>query len=165
MKKLTEERVVELIEEYTTIKKEIGNWDKDKTTKTVLHEHGVDLVLVGGKRHSERFFIECKGKSYAKSAKSINKEGWLVALGQLITRMDTKRLTKSKDGTINGINRAYKYGLGLYWESAQVALRRIPKEAAEVLNQHIFAVTDNGKVTYFTPSQFGKSDYPDELFE
>ena len=74
-KKLTEERIVELIEEYTTIEKKIGNWDKGRTKKTDLHEHGVDLKLVGGKRHSERFFIECKGKSYAKSAKSIKKAG------------------------------------------------------------------------------------------
>ena len=93
----------------------------------------------------------------------INKEGWLVALGQLITRMDTKRLTKSKDGTINGINRAYKYGLGLYWESAQVALRRIPKEAAEVLNLYIFSVNDKEIVKYFKPSDFGK-DHPKEDF-
>ena len=51
---------------------------------------------------------------------------------------------------------AYKYGLGLCWESAQVALRRIPKEAAEVLCLHIFAVNDDGEVIYFTPSMFGK---------
>lgn len=81
--------------------------------------------------------------------------------------MNTKKLTKSKkDGkTITGINRAYKYGLGLYWVSAQVALRRIPKEVAQVLNLHIFAINNKGEVKYFTPSQFGKPSYPDELFE
>ena len=81
--------------------------------------------------------------------------------------MNVKRFSVSrKDGkTITGINRAYKYGLGLYWESAQVALRRIPKEAAEVLNLHIFAINDKGEVKYFTPGQFGKDSYPDELFK
>ena len=105
-----------------------------------------------------------KGKSYAKSARSVNREGWLNALGQIITRMDVKRYSKAKDGSgISSINRAYKYGLGLYWESAQVALRRIPKEAAEVLGLHIFSVNDNGDVKFFTPSMFGK-DYPKEYF-
>ena len=71
----------------------------------------------------------------------------------------------TKDGLgISGINHAYKYGLGLYWESAQVALRRIPKEIAMVLCLHIFAVNDEGVVKYFTPSQFGK-EYPVESFK
>lgn len=86
------------------------------------------------------------------------------ALGQIITRMDVKRYSISKtDRKISGINHAYKYGLGLYWESAQVALRRIPKEIAEVLCLHIFSVNDKGKVKYFTPSKFGK-DYSNEEF-
>lgn len=70
--------------------------------------------------------------------------------------MNVKRYSISKeDGKITGINYAYKYGLGLYWESAQVALRRIPKEIAEVLCLHIFSVNDDGEVKYFTPSKFG----------
>lgn len=71
--------------------------------------------------------------------------------------MDVKRYSVSReDGRISRINHAYKYGLGLYWESAQVALRRIPKEVAEVLCLHIFSVNDKGEVKYFTPSKFGK---------
>ena len=120
---LNEEFIVEQIIDFM-IKKENGNWHEEKVTKSDLHKHGVDIKLVGGKRNSEYFFIECKGKSYGK--------------------------------TITGINHAYKYGLGLYWESAQVALRRIPKEIAEVLCLHIFAVNDKGDVKYFTPSKFGK---------
>ncbi len=166
MNKIDETYVAKQIIKFMENKKD-GNWHHEKTKKTNLHEHGPDIVLIGGKRNSEYFMIECKGKSYAKSAKSINKEGWLTALGQIITRMDVKRFSVSrKDGkTITGINRAYKYGLGLYWESAQVALRRIPKEAAEVLNLHIFAINDKGEVKYFTPSQFGKDSYSDELFK
>ena len=160
---LTEEFIVEKIIEFM-INKEDGNWHEERVQKSDLHKHGVDIKLVGGKRNSEYFFIECKGKSYAKSAKSANKEGWLNALGQIITRMDVKRFTMSKDGScISGINHAYKYGLGLYCESAQVALRRIPKEIAEVLCLHIFSVNDKGEVRYFTPSKFGKK-YPDEIF-
>ena len=161
--KLTEEVIVEKIIDFM-INKTDGNWHEEKVKKSELHNHGVDIKLVGGKRNSEYFYIECKGKSYAKSARSINREGWLNALGQLITRMKVKRYSISKNETgISGINRAYKYGLGLYWESAQVALRRIPKEIAIVLNLHIFAVNDNKEVKYFTPSKFGK-EYKKEDF-
>ena len=131
---------------------------------TPLHTHGVDIKLIGGKRNSEYFFIECKGKSYAKSAASVNNEGWLNALGQVVTRMNVKRHSKSKlDNQALTINRAYKYGLGLYWKTAQVALRRIPKEIAIVLNLHIFSVNDDGVVKYFTPSKFGKK-YDNNMF-
>jgi len=112
--------------------------------------------MVGGKSNGERFFIECKGKSYAKSADSINKEGWLNALGQIITRMDSKRIISS--GVHKGEpNRAYKYGLGLCWESARVALRRIPGEIAKTLNLYVFSVYDDGFVKQWTPKDFGKS--------
>ena len=163
-KHITEEFVVDQIIDFM-LKKENGNWHEEKVEKSDLHKHGVDIKLVGGKRNSEHFYVECKGKSYAKSASSINKEGWLNALGQIITRMDVKRFSMSRDGSgISGINHAYKYGLGLYWESAQVALRRIPKEIAMVLCLHIFAVNDKGRVKYFTPSQFGK-EYTIEVFK
>lgn len=154
--KINEQFIVNKVIEFM-LNKENGNWHEDKVYKSELYQHGVDIKLVGGKRNSEYFYIECKGKSYAKSASSLNKEGWLNALGQIITRMDVKRYCISKEnGKISGINHAYKYGLGLYWQSAQVALRRIPKEIAEVLCLHIFSVNDDGKVKYFTPSKFGK---------
>ena len=160
---ITEQFVVNKIIEFM-INKQNGNWHEEKVKKSELHKHGVDIKLVGGKRNSEYFYIECKGKFYAKAAKSINREGWLNALGQIITRMDVKRYSISKeDGRISGINHAYKYGLGLYWESAQVALRRIPREVAEVLCLHIFSINDDGEVKYFTPSMFGK-EYNKEDF-
>ncbi len=51
------------------------------------------------------FYIECKKESLIqKSAKSINREGWLNALGQIITRMDVKKdiLFIKDDGRISG---------------------------------------------------------------
>ena len=150
--RITETFIVEKIKEFL-INKERGNWHEEKTKTSDLHGHGADIVMTGGSKNGERFIIECKGKSYAKSAKSINKEGWLNALGQVITRMHTKRIISS--GVQKGnINRAYKYGLGLYKESAQVALRRIPKEVAKVLNLYIFSCDDKGNIEMFTPSQF-----------
>lgn len=157
---LSEEKIVELIKNYLFTQE--GNWHEDKSTIAELHQHGVDICLVGGQRNGERFYIECKGKSEAAHSASINKEGWLNALGQIVTRMDTPRVIQR--GKCKGdINRASKYGLGLYWVGAQVALRRIPKEIASVLNLHIFAVNDKGKVTHFTPSQFGVK-HKDEEF-
>lgn len=161
--KITEEYIVNKITDFME-NKEDGNWHHEKTVKSELHKHGVDIKLVGGKRNSEYFYIECKGKSYAKSSASINKEGWLNALGQIITRMDVSRYYKNDTGKISGINRAYKYGLGLYWESAEVALRRIPKEIAEVLNLYIFSVNDNGEVKQFSPSKFEKKYSKEDFF-
>lgn len=118
-----------------------------KPRESDLHGHGPDLYLTDGanKNKARRFIIECKGKSYAKSASSINKEGWLNALGQLITRMSVKP------------NTSYKYGLGLPTEGAVVALRRIPWQVAKALNLHIFAVDDDGVVTQYSPKDFRKA--------
>ena len=162
MVSLKEKDIVEKVINYLKHKKD-GNWHSDKIKKSNLHGHGSDIMLVGGSTNGERFIIECKGKSEAKSSKTINKECWINALGQIITRMDVKRYVM-KNGNYS-INRAYKYGLGLYWKSAQVALKRIPKNIAQVLNLYIFSVNDNGIVKQFTPSQFGRKEYPDELFK
>lgn len=152
MEQITEEVVVREIKGFL-INKKNGSWHEEKVKESKLHGHGVDIMLVGGKRNSEYFFIECKGKSYSKSAKSVNKEGWLNALGQIITRMTTSRVIKS--GVKKGEpNCAYKYGLGLCKEGAEVALKRIPKEIAKTLNLYIFSVDEEGVVEMFTPSQF-----------
>lgn len=153
MEKIDEDYVIDRIIDYL-LTKERGNWHKEKLTRADLHTHGVDIAICGGKNGNEHFYIECKGKSYSeneKSRKAINNEGWLNALGQLITRMKVKS------------NGAYKYGLGLYWEGAQKALKRIPRNVAMTLNIHIFSVNDDGKVKQFTPGMFGKS-YSKETF-
>src|SRR6266511_5446749 len=74
-----------------------------------LHEKGCDLVLRDefNKNKARRFLIECKGKSYSKSARSVNETVWLYALGQLMTRMSV--IAKY----------AYNYGLGLPEVSAR----------------------------------------------
>jgi hypothetical protein len=146
--KLTEKVITDIIRLYLENKVD-GNWHADKTRQADLHTHGADLIMVGGKRNSEYFIIECKGKSYSASAKSVNKEGWLNALGQLVTRMDVERMDKS-----GRINRAYKYGLGLPKEGAEVALRRIPHKIARTLNLYIFSISDNCGVKMYTPKDF-----------
>lgn len=152
--KITEEFIVNRIKDFL-VNKEKGNWHEEKVRVSPLHGHGPDLVLVGGQHDGEKFVIECKGKSYAKSARSANSEVWLVALGQIITRMDTNRVIKS--GKNKGEpNRAYKYGLGLCKQAASVALKRIPKGVAKTLNLYVFSCDDEGNIEMFTPSQFKK---------
>lgn len=159
---LREPEITELVKQYLFTH---GCWKEEKSKTADLHQHGVDIRLVGAKDNGARFFIECKGKSHAKSEKarnSINKEGWLNALGQIVTRMNTKRILTSEK-SCGQVNRAYNYGLGLYWVGAQVALRRIPRAIADVMNLHIFAVNDKKEVKHFTPSDFGKEHSDDEF--
>ena len=105
VEKLTEKVIVQCVRDFLLCKTD-GNWHEEKTREAGLHGHGPDLILVGGKRNSEYFIIECKGKSYAASAGSVNRESWLNALGQLVTRMDTERVIQT--GKCRGrINRAY----------------------------------------------------------
>ena len=153
--KITETLVVDKIIEYLVNSREKGRWKLEKTRRSDLHGHGPDIVMTGGTKNGERFIIECKGKSYSKSARAINSEGWLNALGQIITRMNTQRIINS--GKTKGrVNYAYKYGLGLCKKSAEIALNRIPKQVAKVLNLHIFSCDDEGNIEMFTPSQFKK---------
>jgi len=109
-----------------------------------LHEKGCDIVVTSSrnKNKATRFYIEVKGKSYAKSAKSVNETIWLYALGQILTRMSV--IAKH----------AYKYGLGLPEVSAQKALKRIPWQAARHLCLYIFSVDDKGAVTEYSPKDF-----------
>ena len=161
---LTELTIVKLVKDFL-INKPNGNWHEKTVRMAGRHEHGPDLVLAGGKRNSEYFIIECKKKSYSNSSASVNRECWLNALGQLVTRMETERVIQ-KGKTKGRINRAYKYGLGLYWVSAQVALRRIPPKIANTLNLYIFSVYDDGWVRMWTPKDFKRSDsYPEDDFK
>jgi hypothetical protein len=146
---LNEDIITNVVREFLE-GKEDGNWHAEKTKQAKLHSHGEDLHLIGGKRNSEYFIIECKGKSYAKSSKSIDETVWLYALGQLITRMTVKRVNET--GTLN---RAYKYGIGLHEDSAKIARRRIPHEIAKTLNLYIFSVDNDKKVTMYSPSEIG----------
>ena len=153
-KKLNENAIVDCVVDFL-VNKPDGNWHVEKIKEKRGHQHGPDLILTGGSHNGERFIIECKGRSYAKSANPINKEGWLNALGQLVTRMNTARTIKTGE-TRGRINRAYKYGLGLYWVGAQVALRRIPHEIAKTMNLYILSVYDDGFVKQWSPKDFGK---------
>ena len=139
MTKISEKFIIERIKKYLA-----PQWQV--VTEKDLHEKGCDLVLkdVFNKYEARRFLIECKGKSYAKSARAVNETIWLYALGQLVSRM--KVIAKH----------AYKYGLGLPKVSAEKALHRIPWQAARLLCLYIFSVDDNGKIREYSPRDFKK---------
>ena len=122
-------------------------WDYNVKTKG-LHEKGCDIIVTSSrnKNKATRFYIEVKGKSYSKSAKSVNETIWLYALGQIVTRMSVIA------------RHAYKYGLGLPEVSAKIALRRIPWQVARHLCLHIFSVDENGLVTEYSPKNFKKNE-------
>jgi len=136
---ISEKFVIEKIKEHLKPQWEV-------VAQKDLHEKGCDLVLkdVFNKHEARRFYIECKGKSYAKSARAVNETVWLYALGQLVSRMKV------------WARHAYKYGLGLPEVSADKALRRIPAEAAKHLCLYIFSVDDKGKVKEYSPKDFKK---------
>ena len=82
--KITEDFVQKRIEGYLYKK----GWNYNLKSKSG-REHGCDIVVSDGnnKNKARRFYIECKGKSYARSAKSIADTNVLFCLGQLVTRM------------------------------------------------------------------------------
>jgi hypothetical protein len=112
-----------------------NNWGRNYIEKET-HEQGVDIRVCHNK-YSRYFFIETKGESSAKSAKSVKETAFVYSLGQIITRM--------KVGSAR-----YYYGLGLPTSSAIIATRRIPWQVAKKLLLFIFSVDGNGKVKRYS---------------
>lgn len=158
---LNEPYIVEKVKMFLLNKKK-WNRHEEKIKISPLHWHGPDIRIVWWKNNWEVFIIECKWKSYAKNSKTINKECWVHALWQIVTRIEKKRTIQNwKYKWV--ISRASKYWLWLYRISAQVALRRIPKNIAQTLNLYIFSCNDSWEIKQFSPKDFWK-DYPDKAF-
>ncbi len=68
--RLTETVIVKRVKGFL-INKPNGNWHDHTAREAGLHGHGPDLVLTGGRRNSEYFIVECKGRSYAQSAEEM----------------------------------------------------------------------------------------------
>ncbi len=110
-------------------------WDRGLRKKETA-EHGVD-IKVRHNRYSRYFFIETKGESTSKSAKSVREVAFVYSLGQIITRMKT------------GAARYY-YGIGLPEVVARIARRRIPWQVAKKLLLYVFSVNNQGKVKQYS---------------
>lgn len=128
---LTERFVRRAIIDYLSRK----GWDRGLREKETA-EHGVD-IKVRHNRYSRYFFIETKGESTSKSAKSVRETAFVYSLGQIITRMKT------------GAARYY-YGIGLPEAVARIASRRIPWQIAKKLLLYVFSVNIEGKVKQYS---------------
>jgi hypothetical protein len=60
-------------------------WDRSLREKETA-EHGVD-IRVRHNQYSRYFYIETKGASSSKSARSVSETSFVYCLGQIITRM------------------------------------------------------------------------------
>ena len=159
--RLDEEFIVERVKSFL-LNKEKWNRHEEKMKISLLHWHWPDIRIAWWNNNGETFTVECKWKSYAKNSKTINKEVWIHALWQIITRIEKERIIQSWKYKWD-INRADKYWLWLYRVSAQVALRRIPKNIAKTLNLYIFSCNDKWEIKQFSPKDFWQ-DRPDEKF-
>lgn len=113
--------------------------DFNKPVKpTGLREHGVDIKMKH-KKYGSYYLVECKGDP---SEKVKNSEGWRSsamnsALGQIITRMHTKR--QSNYG-------GYSYGIAFPYSFKKRALQKVPYYVCRKLKLTIFLVNEKGDV-------------------
>lgn len=136
-KLLSEDFVQEKVIDYLTSQ----GWSTSLKAKT-LKEHGVD-IKVRINKFSRYFLIECKGDASpkAKYPRSHREVHFNLALGQIITRMQTDRARGYKYG--------YKYGVGYPASFKDMVLRRLPYDVCDKLNLYIFFVDDNGQVEQY----------------
>ena len=133
-KLLTEDFVQEKIIDYLKSK----GWSTSLRAKN-LKEHGVD-IKVRNDKVSRYWLIECKGDASptAKYPKSHREVSFNLALGQIITRMQTT-------GT-RAYKYRYKYGVGYPASFRDLVVRRVPFDVCDKLNLFIFLVDENKKV-------------------
>ena len=118
-----------------------NGWGRNYKEKET-HEQGVD-IKVRHNNYARYFFIETKGESKSKSAKSVSEVAFVYSLGQIITRMKAGKAR-------------YYYGLGLPESSAKIAIRRLPWQVAKKLLLYIFSVNKIGKVKLYSWSNLKK---------
>lgn len=117
-----------------------NGWGRNYKEKET-HEQGVD-IQVRHNKYARYFFIETKGESSARSARSQRETSFVYCLGQIITRMKTSA-------------RNY-YGLGLPESSARIAVRRIPWKVARKVCLYVFSVNRGGKVKKYSWQELKK---------
>jgi hypothetical protein len=131
---LTEDFVQDRIIEFLTA----NGWSKSLKSKT-LKEHGVD-IKVRNDKVSRYWLIEYKGDASptAKYPRSHREVNFNLALGQIITRMQTTGARAYKY--------RYKYGVGYPVSFKGLIVRRLPFDVCDKLNLYIFFVDGEGAV-------------------
>lgn len=137
MSLILEDFVQEKIVEYLSSK----GWSTSLRAKG-LKEHGVD-IKVRNNKVSRYWLIECKGDASptAKYPKSHREVNFNLALGQIITRMQTTGARAYKY--------RYKYGVGYPESFKEIVLRRLSYDVCDKLNLYVFFVNETGEVELF----------------
>lgn len=146
---LSEDFVQEKIIEY--LKKE--GWSTSLRAKG-LKEHGVD-IKVRNDKFSRYWLIEVKGDASpkAKYPRSHREVNFNLALGQIITRMQT--------GGAKGYKYRYKYGVGYPASFKEHVLRRLAYDVCDKLNLYVFFANEEGLVEVYDWKKI--RDYQKEL--
>lgn len=136
MKLLTERFVQNRIIEYLSRK----GWSRNLRAKG-LEEHGVDIIVRNNK-FARYWLIECKGDATktAKYPRAHRENSFNLALGQIITRMNTHGELGNKGKYIR------KYGVGFPEWYRELVKRRLPYNVAYRLNLFVFLVAEDGSV-------------------
>jgi hypothetical protein len=126
----------------TSVQKRIIKYLAEKGFKPVkpkgLREHGVDIKMKH-KDYGCYYLVECKGdpSKTVKFPEGSRSSSMNSAIGQIITRMHTKR--KSRYG-------GYNYGIALPYSFKKRVLEKIPFYVCKQLKLSIFLVNTRGKV-------------------
>ena len=104
-----------------------------------LWEHGVDLKLRNA-NYSRYWYVEVKGGSRSKNARSVDTNNFVFGLGQIITRIQSTTDPQAKRGS-NKYGVAYPYYFIKYLER-----KRLHWNLCKNLNLYIFLVKENGEV-------------------
>lgn len=105
-----------------------------------LSDHGVD-IRVRHNKYARYFLIEVKGDGNAKNLSSQREVNFNYAIGQIITRMHTKKTKIYKYG--------YKYGIAFPESFRSVVLRRLPYDVCNKLNLYLFFVNNGGSIDFY----------------
>ena len=107
-----------------------------------LWEHGVD-IKVRNNKYSRYFYIEVKGGSKSKNARSVDTNNFVFGLGQIVTRIQSTTDPQAKTGS-NKYGVAYPYYFIKYLER-----KRLHWNLCKNLNLYIFLVKESGEVEQY----------------
>lgn len=113
-------------------------WSLNLTSRE-LTEAGCD-IKVRNNKFSRYWLIECKGdpSESVKSKSGSRSSNFNSALGQIITRMHTKRKRNYKYG--------YKYGIGFPSSYKKMVIKKLPYDICDKLNLYLFFANEIGEV-------------------
>lgn len=104
-------------------------WSRNLRSKNGK-EHGVD-IKVRHNRYARYWLIEVKGERHLES-------NFYHSLGQIISRMKTKRKKGYKYG--------YKYGVGFAVSFRNKIIKNLPYDVCDKLNLYVFLVDKKRKI-------------------